>query len=113
MYCDLKPSKILLNEYGTLKFSDFGLAKRIVDLIQSPEEIKEGSKKGTPSYMSPELFEEDGVFSMQSDIWALGCLIYEMAVGKPPFESDTFQGLVQKVTHEEPIRVNGFTDEFH
>lgn len=39
IYCDLKPSNVLLNEYGTLKYCDFGLARRIVDLIQTDEEV--------------------------------------------------------------------------
>ena len=50
----------MLNEYGSLKLSDFGKAKRMVDMIKT-DSTNEGSKKGTPYYMAPELFEEHGV----------------------------------------------------
>ena len=52
IYIDLKPHTILCTEYGSLKLSDFGLAKRVVELIQV-EDISD--KKGTPFYMAPEL----------------------------------------------------------
>jgi serine/threonine-protein kinase ULK4 len=54
IYSDLKPSNILLNEYGELKLSDFGMARKLVDLIAL--ETEKESKKGTPYYMAPELF---------------------------------------------------------
>ena len=96
VYCDLKPSNVLLNEYSTLKLCDFGLARKLVDLQQQNKtstnqtEGAEGAdnpkrKNGTPYYMAPELFTEEGVFSFQSDVWALGCVLYEMATGSPPF----------------------------
>jgi serine/threonine-protein kinase ULK4 len=48
-------------------------------------------KKGTPSYMAPELLELDGVFSFESDLWAIGCMMYELAQGVPPFVSSDFE----------------------
>ena len=47
-------------------------------------------KRGTPYYMAPELFEDDGVYSFASDLWSLGIILYEMAAGKPPFFSQSF-----------------------
>ena len=66
-----------------MKLSDFGLARRIMDTIS--EESKQ--KRGTPYYMAPELFSDDGVYSFASDLWSLGVVLYEMATGKPPFVS--------------------------
>lgn len=63
IFADLKPSNILFNEYGVVKLSDFGLARKISDL----EADKDG-KRGTPYYMAPELFEEGGVYSFYSDM---------------------------------------------
>jgi len=94
IYCDLKPSNVLFNEYGSLKLCDFGLAKRIVDLVQVEANAETGPKKGTPYYMAPELFQDEGVHSFASDFWALGCILFELAVGRPPFTSSSFQELV-------------------
>ena len=51
---------MLVDEYGVLKLSDFGMARKLVDLIASESE---GSKKGTPYYMAPELFQDQGIYS--------------------------------------------------
>ena len=97
IYNDLKPSNVLLNEYNTLKLCDFGLARKLADLTSGKDrgnntEQQDGEngpkrKNGTPYYMAPELFNEEGVYSFQSDIWALGCVLYEMATGLPPFKA--------------------------
>jgi serine/threonine protein kinase len=47
--------------------------------------------------MAPELFPEDGVHSFQSDVWSLGCIMYELAVGEPPFQSSNFDELVNLI----------------
>ena len=44
--------------------------------------------------MAPELFTEEGVFSFQSDVWALGCVLYEMATGEPPFGAKGLNQLI-------------------
>ena len=82
VYCDLKPSNILFNEYGNAKLSDLGLARRLVDMITatSTNEI-EFAKRGSPFYMAPELFHDNGVYSFQSDLWALGIIAYELSTG--------------------------------
>ena len=98
---------MLLNEYNELRIQDFGLSAKIVDMIHSEfDENEQSSKKGTPTYMSPELFSNQGVMSFQSDFWAMGVILYEMAVGKPPFESNSFTTLVDLIlnSHFEPIK---------
>ena len=47
--------------------------------------------------MAPELFQNEGVYSFASDFWALGCILYELASGRPPFTSSNFQELVRMV----------------
>lgn len=70
VFCDLKPSNILINEYNTLKFCDFGLARKLSDLATAATgkgedslEMKADKKSGTPYYMAPELFADEGVHS--------------------------------------------------
>ena len=82
-----------MNEYSTLKLCDFGLAKKLVDLIQADTDPNK-QKTGAPYYMAPELFSDDGVYSFYSDIWSLGCILYEMATGKPPFSATGLKELV-------------------
>ena len=81
---DLKPSNLLLTPEGRIVLVDFGIAKRRTDtrdgdILTSAREVL-----GTPAYLSPEQLEH-GLADERSDVWALGCLLFEMAVGAPPF----------------------------
>eukprot|EP00898_Chlorokybus_atmophyticus_P000048 jgi/Chlat1/1043/Chrsp110S01535 len=96
IYADLKPSNILLDENGCLKLCDFGLARRVLD------SSKDEGKRGTPSYMAPELFTDGAPYSFASDLWALGCVLYECVAGHPPFVSTSLSELVQKILHDAP-----------
>lgn len=111
IFCDLKPCNILMNEFCKLKLSDFGLAKKVTDLshlgIKTSAEERASAhsthstaggkttKQGSPYYMAPELFQDDGVYSYQSDFWSLGCIMIELATGKPPFNTSNLKDLIQ------------------
>nr|VDC86816.1 unnamed protein product [Brassica oleracea] len=96
-YCDLKPSNILLDDNGHIKLCDFGLARKLDDITKSPST----GKRGTPYYMAPELYEDGGVHSFASDLWALGCVLYECYTGRPPFVAREFTQLVKSI-HSDP-----------
>jgi serine/threonine protein kinase len=79
---DLKPANILIFSDGTFKLGDLGLGRYMSD-----ETFKAFSKVGTPLYMSPEVIRNDG-YDFKSDVWSLGCVIYELITFKSPFRTD-------------------------
>uniref|UniRef100_A0A671Q234 G protein-coupled receptor kinase n=1 Tax=Sinocyclocheilus anshuiensis TaxID=1608454 RepID=A0A671Q234_9TELE len=78
VYRDLKPENILLDDNGHIRISDLGLA------IILPEEKLVKGRVGTVGYMAPEVITNT-YYSVSVDWWGLGCLIYEMTDGNPPF----------------------------
>ena len=84
MHRDIKGANILVDKRGTVKLADFGASKRIEDLAT----IGSGSKsiRGTPYWMAPEVIKQTG-HGRPADIWSLGCVVIEMATGKPPWSN--------------------------
>jgi serine/threonine protein kinase len=91
LHRDLKPANIFLDANNNVKLGDFGLAK-ILDLDKDFAE----TKVGTPYYMSPEQIIEKK-YNEKSDIWALGCLLYELCSLSPPFEATNHLSLALKI----------------
>ncbi|CAD8055713.1 unnamed protein product [Paramecium sonneborni] len=89
IYRDLKPENILVNQSGHIKLSDFGLSKIL-------ENYNEKAKTccGTIDYLAPEVLGSDG-YTYTCDFYSLGCLIYEMYFGKPPFYSRDKKQMIQ------------------
>ena len=79
LYRDLKPENILLGSDGHIKLTDFGLSK-----IFNQKKQKAYTICGTPQYLAPEILSDDG-YDKTIDWWSLGCVMYEMLVGKAPF----------------------------
>ncbi|XP_024534759.1 LOW QUALITY PROTEIN: serine/threonine-protein kinase RUNKEL [Selaginella moellendorffii] len=110
VYCDLKPSNLLLDENGRIKLCDFGLARRLADISKNTVQQLPQAKRGTPCYMAPELFQ-GGVHSFSSDLWALGCVMYECYAGKPPFVSTSFTQLVESILHDPAPALSASTNK--
>lgn len=101
VHCDLKPANFLLVQ-GTLKLIDFGISKAIMN---DTTNIVRENQVGTVNYMSPEALQETSISSHDhrgrlkigrpSDIWSLGCILYEMSFGRPPFAQ--FTTLIQRL----------------
>jgi len=96
---DLKPENILLNSNMHILLTDFGSAKIISESENSSEEAsgaRRNSFVGTAQYVSPEILTNSGS-SQASDLWAIGCILYQMVTGMPPFQSQSEYLIFQKV----------------
>ncbi|KAL9868964.1 serine/threonine-protein kinase ULK4 isoform 2-T3 [Geothlypis trichas] len=129
IYCELKPGKILLEGSGTLKFSSFCRARAdgedlekvfVLAGAEEGEDINENTVQiyfkdivqGFPLYTAPEVIKGDN-FCKASDLWSLGCLLYEMFSGKPPFLSESRSELIEKILSEDPLRPGPDSSAFH
>ena len=100
LHRDIKPENILLTKNGDAMVADFGIARAINEA--GDEAItRSGVTLGTPGYMSPEQAAADKRLDGRSDIYSLGCCVYEMLAGSPPFTGPTAQVLIARHTLEQ------------
>ena len=90
---DVKPSNIMVNSAGVVKLADFGIA-RAMDLTRMTGGV---TMLGTPAYMSPDIETTE-----QSDLYGLGCVLYEMLTGAPPFVADSQQQVLMRHIRDQP-----------
>lgn len=95
---DLKPANVLLDESRNAYLTDFGIARI---MAQTQKFTKTGALIGTPHYLSPEQAMGKPV-DTRSDIYALGVMVYEMAVGQTPFDANTPYGMIFQHIRELP-----------
>ena len=98
---DLKPANVLLTLDGKPKITDFGLAKQMEG---DSQQTRSGAIMGTPSYMAPEqAWGQTHEIGPLSDQYALGAILYEMLVGRPPFQGATALETLELVRNQEPV----------
>ncbi|CAM9495890.1 unnamed protein product, partial [Sphacelaria rigidula] len=124
LHGDLKPSNVLIDEYGILKLSGFGLARSIPGTVheavpgdaQGPDAAQGNDQvtaaapgvevgRGDSAYMAPELFSAEGMdrASFASDFWSLGCVLFQLLTGEPPFgTSSTSSCIEDRIKREDP-----------
>lgn len=100
IHCDIKPHNILINQHGTVKVTDFGIARA----VSSATMAHTGTIMGSVHYISPEQAQGTGV-SKQSDVYSLGVVMYEALTGKVPFVGDTPVSVALKQIQEQPLGV--------
>src|SRR5687768_11959248 len=99
---DIKPANIMIEGGDRVKVTDFGIAK----VTDSADHLTQtGSLLGTPSYMSPEQ-ARGSALDGRSDLFAVGCILYEMLAGKKAFRGDSITGLIFKIITEEPPHIH-------
>ncbi|NXF31927.1 STK36 kinase, partial [Nyctibius bracteatus] len=97
LHRDMKPQNILLGKDSVIKLCDFGFARAM-----SIHTMVLTSIKGTPLYMSPELVEERP-YDHTADLWSVGCILYELFVGTPPFYTSSIFQLVSLIV-KDPVK---------
>eukprot|EP00795_Rhopilema_esculentum_P004744 gene4744-21045_t len=100
---DIKLGNLFVNDDMEIRIGDFGLAVKVVD-----KNKKEMSVCGTPNYIAPEVLGKSG-HSFEVDTWALGCVMYTLLVGRPPFETSCLKDTYMRIKNNEyaiPSRVS-------
>jgi len=92
---DIKPANIFIQEDGSVKIMDFGVAR-----LTTASMTGTGNIVGTADYMSPEQVKGAKVDG-RSDLFSVGCMLFELAAGRRPFHSDNLMAIFYKITHEE------------
>ncbi len=103
---DVKPQNILVDRGGNAHLTDFGIVKA----LSGPALTQSGMTFGTAAYMSPEQ-ATGGPVGPESDIYSLGCVLYEMLAGRPPFDGDNPAVVAYKQVWEEPVPLHMLVPE--
>ena len=101
---DVKPENILLSS-GLAMVADFGIAQALVHAGVAPL-TDSGVVVGTPGYMSPEQSAGQTKLDPRTDVYSLGCVVYEMLAGEPPFTGPTAQAILARHIHERPPSIH-------
>lgn len=102
LHRDIKPQNAMLTGDGVVKVLDFGLAKILRDSLRLGELTASGTALGTLPYMSPEQCRGDRGIDHRTDLYSLGCLLYEGFTGRPPFTNPAPHALLQQQLYEAP-----------
>ena len=99
LHRDIKSQNVFLTKSNTIKVGDFGISKVLDNTNDQAMTVQ-----GTPYYMSPEVCQSKP-YTYKSDVWSLGCILYELCALKHAFNSENLLGLVFKIVqdHVDPI----------
>jgi serine/threonine-protein kinase len=107
---DIKPENLFLSRggpaYGVIKVLDFGVSKLSLESAAVPGErhfIQTTLPVGSPAYMSPEQIRDSGEVDQRTDIWSVGCALFELLTGKVPFDAPTLVQLGAAILEQEPV----------
>ena len=106
---DLKPSNVMITPDGVIKVLDFGVGL-ILDDVGGEPLTSSGVTLGTARYMSPEQARAEAL-TPATDLYALGCVLYEMLTGAPPFDGETAFELMRQQVEQPPVPVSSLRSE--
>jgi len=99
VHCDIKPHNLLLTPGGQVKILDFGLARALEEGGSGAVTLPSGTLLGTPDYVAPEQARDPRRADIRADIYSLGCTLYHLLAGRPPFATGT--PLQKLLAHQE------------
>lgn len=102
---DIKPDNLLLSASGRVKIADFGLVK--ADASDSAQLTVRGQLMGTPAFMSPEQCEDSHASDHRSDLYSLGCTLFAMLTGRPPFPGPALVNFLKQHVADPPPSLTG------
>ncbi len=94
---DVKPSNLMLTRRGQVKVLDLGLVRYREEAVAGAEMTSEGDTMGTPDYMAPEQAKDSRHVDIRADIYSLGCTLYTLLAGRPPFSGEKYAGRNPKI----------------
>jgi serine/threonine protein kinase len=94
---DVKPSNLMLSTSGQVKVLDLGLARLLNQSVAGGQITSRGQFLGTLDYMAPEQCEDSHGVDIRADIYSLGCTLYHLLAGHPPFAAPTYSSVFQKL----------------
>jgi len=112
IHCDVKPSNLLLSAQGTVKIADLGVA-RLTAGSEDSSGRKEGKVLGTVDYLAPEQAVKGSDFDHRVDIYSLGCTLYYLLTGRPPFAEGTLAQRIVKHQTQEPPKILDLRPDVH
>jgi eukaryotic-like serine/threonine-protein kinase len=95
---DVKPGNVLLPDGGGVKLTDFGIAKAVEDATGGLTAT--GTVLGTPNYLAPELISGAATAGPSSDVYGVGCVLYELLTGRPPFAGESSVAIAYAHVHQ-------------
>jgi len=110
VHCDIKPSNLVVNNQRVLKILDMGLA-RLVGRAESDNGKTDESVLGSVDYLAPEQALESEEFDHRADIYALGCTLYFLLTGRPPFPEGTLHEKILKHQRVEPAPISDLRED--